>query len=75
MVTATAGRTTGASYYHSHGCRAFYINKRSGNDPRYTKKGRCCMKTHVDLGQGWRAPNELPNYANSAFYEMTSPAG
>ena len=33
------------------------------------------MKTHVDLGQGWRAPNELPNYANSAFYEMTSPAG
>ena len=66
-------RNAGAKYYHSHGCRWFYINKRSGSDPRYTKKGRCCMKTNEDLTQGWRAPKDLPNYGNSAFYEMLPP--
>lgn len=64
-------RNAGAKHYHSHGCRWFYINKRSGSDARYTKKGRCCMKTNVDITQGWR--EHVPNYENSAFYEMVPP--
>ena len=74
ILTLTSSCVAGLKYYDSHGCRWFYINKKSGSDPRYTKKGRCCMKTKIDLDKGWRANKDLPNYGNSGFYEMLPPS-